>query len=81
MAVLEFATAEQRIVVTHDVSTMVPGMNEQLRRLGRCAPILFIPDSLSAGSVIEEITIEQVAAEVARLRERIEDLELSLIHI
>jgi len=42
-AVLRFATQDGRIVVTHDVSTMVPAMREQLRRSGRCGAHFVCP--------------------------------------
>ncbi len=54
-ALLRFATAEDRIVVTHDLSTMVPAMREQLRTASQCAPIVMVPDSLPIGQVIDEI--------------------------
>ncbi len=54
--VLDWATRNDRVVLTHDVSTMIPAMREQLRTL-RCAPIVFVPDSLSTGLAIEEVLL------------------------
>jgi predicted nuclease of predicted toxin-antitoxin system len=31
LVLLQFATAESRVVLTHDLSTMVPAMREQMR--------------------------------------------------
>ena len=45
-AVLAWATANSRTVLTHDLSTMIPAMQEQLRRFGSCSRILLVPDSL-----------------------------------
>lgn len=45
-----------RVVLTHDVSTMIPAMRERLR-ISRCAPIVFVPDSLPVGQAIEEILL------------------------
>jgi hypothetical protein len=53
---LEWATRNERVVLTHDLSTMVPSMHELLRT-SHCAPIVFVPDSLPAGLVIEEILL------------------------
>ncbi len=69
LALLRFATAEGRIVVTHDLSTMLPAMREQMRlatrcapseqmRLAtRCAPIVFVPDSVTVNAVIEDLLL------------------------
>jgi Domain of unknown function (DUF5615) len=43
--VLDWATRNDRAVLTHDVSTMISAMRELLR-ISRCAPIIFVPDSL-----------------------------------
>jgi hypothetical protein len=51
---LDWATRNDRVVLTHDVSTMIPAMCEQLR-VSRCAPIVFVPDSLPDALAIEEI--------------------------
>jgi hypothetical protein len=55
-AVLDWATRNDRAVLTHDVSTMIPAMRELLR-ISRCAPIVFVPDSLPDGLAIEEILL------------------------
>ena len=56
-AMLAWATANGRIVLTHDLSTMIPAMHEQLDRVGVCSPIVLAPDSLPVGLVIEEILL------------------------
>jgi hypothetical protein len=50
-------TLNDRVILTHDLSTIVPAMRLQLQRAGCCAPIVFVPDSLPIGSVIEEILL------------------------
>jgi predicted nuclease of predicted toxin-antitoxin system len=42
---LDWATRNGRVVLTHDVSTMIPAMREQLRT-STCALIVFVPDFL-----------------------------------
>jgi hypothetical protein len=54
-AMLEWATADGRILPTHDLSTMVPAMRWQLERAALCTPIVLVPDSLPIAWVIEEI--------------------------
>jgi predicted nuclease of predicted toxin-antitoxin system len=56
-AVLEWATANDRVLLTHDLSTMIPAMQEQAKRFGSCSPILFVRDSLPVSLVIEEILL------------------------
>jgi hypothetical protein len=45
-AVLAWATTNDRIVLTHDLSTMKPAMQEQVKRFASCSPIVFVRDSL-----------------------------------
>jgi Domain of unknown function (DUF5615) len=56
-AVIAWATANRRILLTHDASTMIPALREQLEQFGSCSPILFVPDSLPVSLVIEEILL------------------------
>lgn len=56
-AILGFATVEARVVLTHDMTTMIPAMREQLRVESRCAPIVLVPDSLSVGSALEDLLL------------------------
>ena len=54
---LRFATAEGRVVVTHDVSTMIPAMREQMRLESRCTPIVMVPDSMPIGAAVDDILV------------------------
>lgn len=54
---LRFATAEWRVVMTHDVSTIIPAMREHLRVESKCAPIVLVPDSLPVGAVIRDLLV------------------------
>jgi len=55
--VLAWATANGRAVLTHDLSTMIPAMQEQLRLFASCSPIVLVPDSLPISLVIEDIVL------------------------
>ncbi len=57
LVLLRFATAEGRVVVTHDLSTMIPAMREQVRLALQCAPIVFVPDSLPVSAVIDDLLL------------------------
>jgi hypothetical protein len=65
LALLGYATNEGRIVVTHDVTTMVPAMREQVRLNLRCAPIVFIPESLPTALAIDQLLLLDECAEEA----------------
>ena len=54
---LQWATADGRILPAHDLSTMVPAMRLQLERAALCTPIVLVPDSLPIAWVIEEILL------------------------
>lgn len=54
-AVLAWATTNNRVVLTHDLSTMIGAMQEQVERVASCSPIVFVRDSLPVSLVIGEI--------------------------
>ncbi len=56
-AVLSWATTNDRVIPNHDLSTMIPAMQEQVRRFASCSPIAFVRDSLPVRLVIEEILL------------------------
>jgi len=57
LAVLAWATTSSRILLTHDLATMIPAMKEQHRLESLCSPIVLVPDSLPIGLVIDEILL------------------------
>lgn len=54
---LRFATTQGRVVVTHDVSTIVPAMREQIRIASRCAPMVLVPDLMPVSAAIDDLLI------------------------
>jgi hypothetical protein len=54
---LAWATANQRVLLTHDLATMVPALLVQRQQQSGCAPIVLVSDSLPIGAVIEEILL------------------------
>jgi hypothetical protein len=64
VVILAWATAEGRIVLTHDMSTMIPAIREQNRRTQKCSPVVLVSDSLPTSAVIEDILLlDQCALE------------------
>ncbi len=43
--------------MTHDVSTMIPAMRDQVRLESRCAPIVLVPDSLPVSAAVDDILL------------------------
>lgn len=63
-SLLEWATENGRVLLTHDVTTMVSALLSRRQQGLPCAPIVLVPDSLSIGTVIEEILLlEQCSQE------------------
>ena len=57
IAVLTWAGKESRVVLSHDLATMIPAIREQGSRSNVCAPVVLVPDSLPVGQAIEEILL------------------------
>lgn len=56
-AVLAWAAASRRILLTHDISTMIPAMQVLAPEWSAYIKVLLVPDSLPIGLVIEEILL------------------------
>jgi hypothetical protein len=54
---LEWASKHKRVVLTHDLATMVPALLHRQQQVSGCPPIVLAPDSLSVGAVIEDILL------------------------
>lgn len=67
VALLEFATGEGRVMVTHDVSTTVPAMREPLDQTGRCAPVVLVLDALPINAAIDDLLMALCAPSVLSL--------------
>lgn len=57
MNLLRFAAVENRVVVTHDVSTMVPAMRIQRAEGSRPALVVLVPDSMPVQAAIEDLLL------------------------
>jgi hypothetical protein len=56
-AVLAWAAANGRTLLTHDLSTMIPAMQGRLRLSESCAPVVLVPDSLAVSQAIGDILL------------------------
>lgn len=56
-AILAWATQQGRVLLTHDLSTIIPALHEQLRRAAQCVPILLVPDFLPTAEAIDDILL------------------------
>jgi predicted nuclease of predicted toxin-antitoxin system len=54
-ALLAWAAKQERVVLTHDLATMVPAL--PLRGQPASTAIVIVPDSLPIGQVIEEVLL------------------------
>ncbi len=55
---LRFATEEGRVVVTHDVTTMVSARRDRLEESEACcAPIVLVPEALPVSRVVEDLLL------------------------
>lgn len=53
---LAWAAKHERVVITHDLATMVPAFRLQAQRASTAA-IVLVPDSLPIGHVIEDLLL------------------------
>ena len=64
-SLLAWATENEYVLLTHDVTTMVPALLPRWQGDSSCAPIVLVPDSLPVGTVIEEILLLEQCSEEA----------------
>jgi hypothetical protein len=54
---LAWATQNERVLLTHDLASMIPALLLQRQQESGRMPIILVPDSLPIGTVIEEILL------------------------
>ena len=57
LELLRWGAQENRIVVTHDIKTMVPQAEHCVKTGERMAGVIFVPDQLAIGRAIEDLEI------------------------
>lgn len=75
-AVLDFAAEENRVILTHDLATMVPDAGRRLAR-GRTIPgLVAVNDALPVGAVIDDLELLFGASTPSELENQIYFLPL-----
>lgn len=57
LTLLRYATSTERVLLTHDLSTMVSARRTLLQHHDRCTPIVLIPDSIPVNLVIDDLLL------------------------
>ena len=74
--VLEWAAREKRILLTHDLETMIKYANERIAAGLAMTGVVFVHDSLAPGIVIEDLLVILGASEASEWENRVEYLPL-----
>jgi len=69
--VLSRAAAEGRILISHDVSTMPPSFQQFIGSGNRSPSLFLVPQSASAGAVIESLLLVWLASESSEWENRL----------
>ena len=75
-ALLRWAVENDRIILTHDIKTMVPYAKQLLRRGEPMAGVIAVPRLLPIGRAIEDLELVIVCYSQEEFRDRIEHLPL-----
>ena len=54
---LKWAAREERIILTHDISTMVPDATRLLKQGKPMAGVIFVPDQLETGHAVRDLEL------------------------
>jgi hypothetical protein len=75
-AILEWAARDERLLLTHDVTTMIPEAYARLHRGEAMWGVLVVPQWLSIGLAIEEIALVVECSGQEEWRNRVDHLPL-----
>lgn len=76
LVLLKWAAKEQRIMLTHDINTMVPDANQLVAQGEPMAGVIFVPEQLEIGRAINDLLIVLECSTESDLRDRVERLPL-----
>jgi hypothetical protein len=74
--ILEWAAREERLLLTHDVTTLIAKAYARVNRGETIWGVLVVPQWLAIGSAIEEISLILDCSEQAEWRNRVDHLPL-----
>ena len=76
LVLLKWAANEQRIILTHDLKTMVRDANQLVAQGEPMAGVIFVPDQLEIGRAINDLEIVLGTSTESNMRNSVEYLPL-----
>jgi predicted nuclease of predicted toxin-antitoxin system len=76
LVLLRWAAKQQRIILTHDVKTLVPDANQLVARGEPMAGVIFVPDQLEIGRAINDLEIAVGCYTESEMRNNVKYLPL-----
>jgi len=73
---LKWAAQEERTILTHDISTMIPDANQLLKWGEPMAGVILVPDQLEIGRAIRDLELLLECLSQSELRDQIRYLPL-----
>ena len=76
LVLLKWAANEQRIILTHDIKTMVRDANQLVAQGEPMAGVIFVPEQLEIGRAINDLELVLATSTELDMRNRVEYLPL-----
>jgi len=76
LVLLKWAANEQRIILTHDLKTMVRDANQLVAEGQPMAGVIFVPEQLEIGRAISDLEVVLACYTESDMRDRVEYLPL-----
>jgi hypothetical protein len=76
LVLLKWAANEQRIMLTHDISTMVPDANQLVAQGEPMAGVIFVPEQLEIGRAINDLEMALECYTESDMRDSVKYLPL-----
>ena len=76
LLLLKWAANEQRIMLTHDITTMVPDANQLVARGEPMAGVIFVPEQLEIGRAIHDLEMAVECYTESEMRDSVKYLPL-----
>ena len=76
LVLLKWAANEQRIILTHDIKTMVRDANQLVAQGEPMAGVIFVPDQLEIGRAINDLVMVLGCSTESEMRDTVKYLPL-----
>lgn len=76
LVLLKWAATEQRIILTHDIKTLVRDANQLVAQGEPMAGVIFVPDQLEIGRAINDLELVLRATTESEMRDTVKYLPL-----